>query len=321
MILSVVMPTCNKCRQLARTLAALNKQVVPGEWETVVIDDGSSDSTPEILREFSARPGWKLRVVQPGRNVGRAAARNLGIETARGRWILFLDDDIIAPPGLLAAHVDRLEANPGCGTIGRVATDPALVDAPHFHYMDSRGIAKIDAGTVPARYFVTQNAAVPREDLQRVGGFDEAFSAYGFEDADLAFRLQDRFGTEFLPVQQPIPLHVHHHRLDQYLAKKRECGRCALPLLARRHPGRLTEMRLHLVTDPPGGPVAPWTIRSLRPLLSGPTARFLTALVSRWPTRPGFRPLFARLFFLAMDALILCHFRLGLAEAHKQLPK
>ena len=63
-------------------------------------------------------------------NFHPTSARNLGARAALGRWILFLDDDIVAPPGLLQAHLDLLNRLPGCGTIGCVDTDPDLVDAP-----------------------------------------------------------------------------------------------------------------------------------------------------------------------------------------------
>ncbi len=108
MNLSVVIPTLDKEPLLRRTLAALAAQDAGSgrTWEVVVVDDGSRDGTAGLLAAAAARPGARLRVVSPGRNVGRARARNLGARAARGRWILFLDDDIVAPPGLLAAHLD-----------------------------------------------------------------------------------------------------------------------------------------------------------------------------------------------------------------------
>ncbi len=182
--------------------------------------------------------------------------------------MLFLDDDIVAPPGLLAAHLALLAGDPRRGTIGPAVTDPSIVDAPHFHYLDTRGVAKLANGEAPARYFVTQNTAVPREALAAVGGFDEAFSAYGFEDMDLGFRLED-WGVRFQVLTQPVPRHIHHHTLDEYLAKKRMCGRHSLREVGRRHPSRLREMRLDLVLDPEG--VRPTLLaRLLRIALDGP---------------------------------------------------
>ncbi len=170
-------------------------------------------------------------------------------------------------------------------------TDPDLVDGPLFHYLDSRGVAKVGGGEVPARYFVTQNAAVPRETLAAVGGFDERFHAWGFEDMELAFRLEDRLGMRFLAVTAPSPVHVHHHTLSEWLTKKRECGALSLPLLAELHPGRLREMRLHWVIDRPGAPVRPgWWPPCCGPGRDGPAPRLLAAMRRRLAHGDGPRP-------------------------------
>ncbi|PIE75506.1 hypothetical protein CSA17_07115 [bacterium DOLJORAL78_65_58] len=174
MILSVVVPTMNKVDLLRQTLAALREQDAgPGRpWEVVVVNDGSTDGTAAFLREIDGQGTAPLfRVVSPPHNVGRARARNLGAREARGEILLFLDDDIVAPPGLVKAHLDMMAAFPGQGSIGYAVTDPQVADAPHFAYLDSRGVAKLPAGEAPARFFVTQNAAVPRAAFLAVGGW------------------------------------------------------------------------------------------------------------------------------------------------------
>ena len=313
-ILSVVMPTCNKRELLARSLTALMAQELDADWEIVVVNDGSQDGTDIYLAEQSRRPPGRLRVVSPGRNVGRAAARNLGLRAALGHWILFLDDDIVAPPGLLASHLQRLQSRPGWATIGCVRTDPDLVDGPYFHYLDTRGVAKVTNDWVPARYFVTQNAAVPRDALLAVGGFDERFSAYGLEDMEMAFRLEDQQGVTFLPVREPVPLHVHHHTLNQYLDKKRECGHDSLPLLARLHPHRIQEMRLHWIIDSQQMPAPNFTARLVRKLARGAVARLVSQLVSNWLVRGGQKPVFESIYYRGMDALVLCALHQGVSE-------
>lgn len=318
MILSVVVPTMNKVGLLEKTLEALRGQDLgrPEPWEVVVVDDGSSDGTAAFLAGL-AFPGWpSLLVVRPSSNVGRARARNLGARAAQGRWLVFLDDDIVAPPGLLAAHLALLEAHPGCGTIGYAVTEPSLVDAPHFHYLDTRGVARLEPGTAPGRFFVTQNAAVPRKAFVDVGGFDEKFSAYGFEDMEVAFRLEDEAAVTFHALTFPVPVHVHHHTLGQYLDKKVECGRHSLGLMARLHPQRLHEMSLHHAVDVPG--VAPsFSTRLLRLFCDSPLGRAFPRLLGRWPTGPGHRPRMAGMYLRLMNLAMLCCFREGLTEAAK----
>jgi len=314
MILSVVIPTRDKRLLLERTVAALRAQDLGGRaWEVVVVNDGSTDDTAVALARLAAETGPPVRVVTPPSNVGRAAARNLGWRQAAGQWVLFLDDDILAPPGLLAAHLAVLAEDPRRGTIGPAVTDAAIADAPHFHYLDSRGVAKLAGGAAPARYFVTQNAAVPRVALAAVGGFDEGFSGYGFEDMDLGFRLED-WGVRFQVLPWPVPRHIHHHTLDEYLEKKRACGRQSLREVARRHPARLREMRLDLLLDAEGGPPPSLLARLLRVFVDGLFGAAAAGLVRRWPTGARRHPLAPRFYARLMDLVVLRAYRRGLRD-------
>lgn len=317
MILSVVVPTMNKVDLLRRTLEALRRQDAGPDrpWEVVVVNDGSTDGTADFLATIHGQGNDPLmRAVAPPQNVGRAKARNFGARAAQGTYILFMDDDIVAPAGLVKAHLDLLEASPGWGTIGHAVTEDRVVDAPHFAYLDSRGVGKLGEGEAPSRFFVTQNAAVPREAFLAVGGFDEDFSSYGFEDMEVAFRLEDEAGVRFHALIEPIPVHVHHHTLSQYLEKKVECGRHSLPHLARLHPGRIREMQLHYVVDAPGagGPgllgMAIRTISALR--LDG----LLRGILAGWPRREGRFPRWPRGHHRLMDLLVLLCFRKGVRE-------
>jgi glycosyltransferase involved in cell wall biosynthesis len=255
-VISVVIPTYRKPALLARTLQALVGQSaeVEGGCEIVVVDDGSQDDTELVLRRAAAR--LPLVVVRPADNEGRARARNRGWRAARGETVLFLDDDIVLQAGALQAHA-RAQARVAAAWLGEVVTAPEIIDSPLFAYLDSRGAAKLPAGSrLPARYFLTQHVSVPRAALERVGGFDEGFGAYGFEDMEVAFRMEDATGLAFYRLEAARGAHIHHHTLAQYLAKKRLCGRHSLRLMAARHPGRLREMQLDLLAGagaPPRG--------------------------------------------------------------------
>ncbi len=316
MKLSVVIPTHNKVELLERTLVALTHQDLDSAdtWEVVVVDDGSSDGTADFLEKRCTLGDLPLVVVSPPANVGRARARNLGARSARGNWILFLDDDIVAPPGLLRGHLEILEKDPNFGTIGYAVTEPGLIDGPHFHYLDSRGVARLGPGPAPARFFVTQNAAVARRAFLAVDGFDEDFSSYGFEDMEVAFRLEEKAGVRFQALVAPVPVHVHHHTLYQYLAKKVECGRHSLPHLARLHPGRIREMSLQYVVDiPASGPLS-LSERVLRWITGSAPGRGLPSLMAVWPSGSGQRPLLSALYFRLMNLTVLSCFRQGVLE-------
>ncbi len=247
-MISVVIPTHGKALLLERTLLALHRQSGVGDWEIVVVDDASADETPVLLRYWERQ--LPLRVVRHPRNLGRARARNRGWREARGETVLFLDDDILLERWAVAAHSAAQRRRPAV-YIGEVHTAPEIVDSRLFAYLDSRGIAKHRPGDrVPARYLLTQNVSLPRRALEVVGGFDEDFGAYGFEDMELAFRLEDTAQLEFFFLDGARGAHVHHHSEVEYFAKKRECGRFTLPRIARLHPHRLAEMQLDLVVSP-----------------------------------------------------------------------
>lgn len=318
MQLSVVIPTLNKVALLTRTLEALRRQETAPElaWEVVVVDDGSDDGTAGFL---AAQPDWQapsLQVVSPAQNVGRARARNLGARAAHGEYLLFLDDDIVAPPDLVAAHLRLLTGRPGCGTIGYAVTAPEVIDAPHFHYLDTRGAARLPAGPAPGRYFVTQNAAVPRSAFLAVGGFDEEFSAYGFEDMEVAFRLEDA-GLVFRTLTAPVPHHVHHHTLAEYFDKKVECGRLSLPHLARLHPRRIPEMQLHHVVDAPAASPRTGMTLVIRAVAASPLAGALRKLLAAWPTGAGYRPRGAGLYLRLMNLAVMCAYRQGVTDSRR----
>jgi len=306
--LTVVIPTHNKLSMLQRTLAALGRQEagLGRKWEVVVVNDGSSDGTAAWLSDSASGIISCLHVVTASTNVGRARARNLGVYAAKGRWILFIDDDIVAPPGLLAAHLDLLDANPGYGTIGWARTDNNVRDAPHFHYLDTRGAARLSAGKAPAGFFVTQNAAVAREALLAVGGFNEDFKTYGFEDVELAFRLEKEVGMSFLTISTPVPSHIHHCTLKEYFARKVEAGASSLPIMAATHPDRMVEMRLESVLG--GGGVIGFCVRIVA---DTPLADRLQGLLAVWPRRSDNRPLAEAFYRLLMNLAVICCFRRG----------
>src|SRR5208282_523221 len=102
--LSIVVPTHNRRDVLiSRTLPAIFSQdLSASEYEIIVVVDGSTDGTAEALREL--RPRCALRIIEQS-NRGPSAARNNGIQAAKGDLLLFIDDDIICGPSLLEQHV------------------------------------------------------------------------------------------------------------------------------------------------------------------------------------------------------------------------
>ena len=231
---------------------------------------------------------------------------------ASGEVVVFLDDDMRPMPDLLEAHAAAQERHPGCAVIGNALTAPELGPSLVYDYLDSRGVHKLPPDSpMPARYFLTNNASVPRRAFDDAGLFDESFRSYGFEDMEIAFRLEERAGLGFRYCPEAVAHHIHEHTLQQLLAKRREAARSSLPVLLEKHPGRVADLSLTALlppdrTDAPGLRLRKLAFRlaSLAPL---PAIARVLARVGR----PG--PFAFRL----LDYLIADAYARGLRDARK----
>ena len=188
--LSVVIPTFNRADELRRCLHALTSQTASlDSFEVVVVDDGSEDATPQLLSEYD--PPFRLRAErQP--NAGQPAALNRGIRAASGTWCLFLDDDIVADPGLVAEHLETQRREGGVIGLGTLRLSLAGKEgglARYFAGWWETHYRRLDEGSrVPDfRACYSGNLSAPTEALRKVGGFDESLPR-SF-DVELAYRL------------------------------------------------------------------------------------------------------------------------------------
>ena len=110
MFISVVIPTYNRWPILEKCLVAMEQQTPSGEiegYEVVLVDDGSTDGTPDLLRQQADRfPHVRLFEQAHG---GPAEGRNRGVDQARGDVIVFIDSDLVVVPGFLASHARALQ--------------------------------------------------------------------------------------------------------------------------------------------------------------------------------------------------------------------
>ncbi len=188
---SVVVPTHLRPALLQRCLRALSHQSIGARaYEIIVVDDGRQDAARDVVQAFAAAPGAPLmRYLRPAHGRGPACARNLGWRAARAPLIAFTDDDTIAHPDWLAHGVAALDAKPSwCALAGRVLVplEGGPTQRPSDHERMTQGLQHAE--------FITANAFVRRDALQRIGGFDERFLRAWREDADLQFRLLQQAG-------------------------------------------------------------------------------------------------------------------------------
>jgi glycosyltransferase involved in cell wall biosynthesis len=190
--------TYNRRALLGRVIDALFAQDLdPAQYEIVLVDDGSTDGSYESVIG-KLRPTCSLTVVRQ-RNAGLASGRNAGIARARGDIIMFMDDDVLATPSLLQAHLRFHEANARAicrGAVVNVASFDAL-PPPVYSWRNYSGA-----------YFWTTNVSVPLALVKAAGGFDESFREYGWEDLDLGYRLR-RMGVPSMLARDAL---VYHYK-------------------------------------------------------------------------------------------------------------
>lgn len=228
-VMSVVIPTRNRRSILAATLEALERQQdLPGPFEVVVADDGSTDGTVEWVEASRARTAYALRCLRlPA--AGPAAARNRAIEAARSPRILLLGDDTLPEPTVLAEH---LEAGSGSvGVQGRIDWDPSLPITPVMDFLAPEGPQFYFRGLCPGRALpytavLGSNLSAPTSWFLDQP-FDEAFSAAAFEDTELAYRWL-RGGRRVVYWPRARCLHRHpYDTLEPFLRRQRLAGRAA----------------------------------------------------------------------------------------------
>ncbi len=186
MKISVVIPTHNRSDALARTLGNLSVQQFSSTWEAIVVNNRSTDDTDEVVRRQSFPVPLQLHHEE---KPGVAAARNAGVRSAKGQYIILLDNDILVEPDFIQRHYEALLANPGCWILGQAVNPPEQENTPFGRFRRSLyGYIPEERGVFEAHWLTGAIVSLPRADFDRVGGFDETFSSASVEDYDFAVR-------------------------------------------------------------------------------------------------------------------------------------
>jgi len=209
-VLSVVIPAHDAARTLGRTLDAVLASAVPGGVEVVVVDDGSRDDTARV----AGRPG--VLVERLRERCGAARARNAGAALAHGRFLVFLDADVVPASGALAALAASVERGRDC-VIGRYGPE-CLASSFGARFKNAVHCALFDASPGEVSWFWTGLGAVRRTLFLELGGFDEQRFGRraGLEDLDLGIRLRARGVTIHL-ARDVVVAHDHPRSAWQVL--------------------------------------------------------------------------------------------------------
>jgi glycosyltransferase involved in cell wall biosynthesis len=241
-MISVVIPTRDRCEVLAHTMALLGRQRIAGaEFEVIVVDNGSKDETSALVRDCVERLAVPVKLLDEPK-AGPAVARNRGATAAKGEVILFLGDDTApADDGLIAAHAARHARRPEdlYAVLGHVAWSPDAPVTPFMLWLETGGpqfgFGKLVPGPVsPAKHFYTSHVSLKLRALEAAGWFDERFPYAAVEDNELGVRLEER-GLELEYDPTLVVHHDHPTTLSQSLERLVRVGRSAA-LYNRLHP-------------------------------------------------------------------------------------
>ena len=210
---SIIIPVFDQLQFTHACLAALQTAQERPRFEVVIVDDCSRDKTPEIVPKIDG-----VVYLRNETNSGFIVCCNRGTEKARGKYLVFLNNDTIVSDGWLSALVDTFTEEPQAGIVGSklIYPDGRLQEAGGIIWQDASGwnCGKFDDPQKPEYNYLREvdycSAAalmIPKALFQRVGGFDFRYAPAYYEDADLAFKVR-RAGYKVL--YQPLSEVIHY---------------------------------------------------------------------------------------------------------------
>jgi glycosyltransferase involved in cell wall biosynthesis len=241
---SVVIPTYNRKPILEKCLLALENQkfddLVKG-YEVIVVDDGSTDGTLEWIEANLDRVPHVRTFSQS--HQGPAAARNLGVELAKGDTIIFIDSDLVVTDIFLQSHAialtEAMKERDDVFTYGRV------INTCNFDNPTSEPYKITDFS---AAYFATGNVAIGRHWLIKAGLFDTSFQEYGWEDLELGVRLK-KLGLKLIKCPDAVGYHWHPafqlNQINRMIEREKQRGRMGV-IFYQKHPSFEVKMMIQM---------------------------------------------------------------------------
>ena len=210
---SIIVPVFNQSRFTQACLASLQEHHGKQRFEVIVVDDGSTDSTAEALPRI---PG--IVYLRNETNSGFIASCNRGAEKARGKYLVFLNNDTLVCEGWLSALLDTFAQEPEAGIVGSklVYPDGRLQEAGGIIWQDASGwnYGKFDDAKKPEYNYLREvdycSAAalmIPKMLFQELGGFDSRYLPAYYEDTDLAFKVRQ---AGYKVLYQPLSEVIHY---------------------------------------------------------------------------------------------------------------
>lgn len=229
MNITVIVCTYNRARSLPTTLDSIACQRFdqPVEWEVLVVDNNSSDRTPEVVEDFSRRYPGRFRYLFEPRQ-GLSQARNAGVEAARGDILVFTDDDVTFEPGWLKSLTSELETGEWAGAGGRIlrrwtCAAPKWLSTQGRYERMAFPIFTFDKGSAQGQledFAAGANMAFRKEVFQKYGNFRTDLGRRGdvlLAGEEVEFARRIRAAGERLRYE---PMAVVYHPVEEYQLSK-----------------------------------------------------------------------------------------------------
>ena len=308
-LVSVNMPVYNGEDYLAEAIESILAQTY-SNFELIVVDDGSTDASAEIIRAHALRDK-RIRFFQLEQNCGEAAARGHGVANSKGEYITFLDSDDVCLPERLQKQVEFLQANLEYGGVGTYAR---AVDGNLKRLFDHKPPAShaliLFEQFIGGDPFVYASVMLRRELIKIAGDYDASLR-YG-SDSDLLTRLMGR--TRFTNIPECLYIYRRHGR--QLTAEKGEKRRHDMLLVRARRFERLWGEAPEEVLDRVAK-VRPWSKMSWRERRAAKRdlIRLIDSLVAAKWIESGERPLLINAMNRRLEQVsprlwqMFCHWR------------
>lgn len=211
-LVTVAVITRNRADSLKRTLDAI-KQLDYSNYEVLVVDNASTDHTKEVIYNS----GYKYLFSK--KNNGFAKTRQIAVDTAKGEYICWCDDDCVPDPDWIAVFVTRFETDPKIALIGGGISNhgfPEAMKNKGKEVMGTNGKLRICRDNEQPEFFANLNMAIRTKSIKEIGGYDLFFKG-GYEEVDLVLAFK-KAGYEI--VYEP-DAHVHHYHSNVSFKKGR----------------------------------------------------------------------------------------------------
>jgi GT2 family glycosyltransferase len=210
MDVSIIIPVYRRTGWLGKCLSALAQQVFDGDFEVIIVDDGSPnhDEITAIADRFRSGCPFTVELLLK-KNGGPAAARNFGVARSEGRFLCFLDDDSVPDTKWLNEITTPFFESQRIGLVNGKTV--SYDRCSHLPLLLERAVYK-------GKCWATCNIAYRRELFEQLGGFDESFSEPSWEDNDLGLRARWR-GAVHVYRDTAFVSHPHEATLDEYRDK------------------------------------------------------------------------------------------------------